>query len=160
MNDNEREMDLALAEAEQENRLLRARNERLERELAGQAAINKMAENARELGLSYEGEIKTEVKEDDNGSFTITDAHSTADVVRWLLTQDTKETILCLIDEESQPAPVKTYHDGKPWPVAPKPWVGLSEEEVYEAAHYCVKSGQSVNETIRAIETKLKEKNT
>jgi predicted HAD superfamily Cof-like phosphohydrolase len=29
MNDNEREMDLALAEAEQENRLLRARNERL-----------------------------------------------------------------------------------------------------------------------------------
>jgi hypothetical protein len=45
MNDNEREMDLALAEAEQENRLLRARNERLERELA---------ENARELGLDYE----------------------------------------------------------------------------------------------------------
>jgi len=36
---------LALAEAEQENRLLRARNERLERELA---------ENARELGLDYE----------------------------------------------------------------------------------------------------------
>jgi signal recognition particle subunit SEC65 len=58
-----------------------------------------------------------------------------------------------------QPVPVKTYHDGKPWPVAPKPWVGLSEEEVYEAAHYCVKSGQSVNETIRAIEAKLKEKN-
>jgi hypothetical protein len=59
-----------------------------------------------------------------------------------------------------QPVPVKTYHDGKPWPVAPKPWVGLSEEEVYEAAHYCVKSGQSVNETIRAIEAKLKRKNT
>jgi hypothetical protein len=59
----------------------------------------------------------------------------------------------------AQPVPVKTYHDGKPWPVAPKPWVGLSEEEVYQAAHYCVKSGQSVNETIRAIEAKLKEKN-
>jgi hypothetical protein len=59
----------------------------------------------------------------------------------------------------AQPAPVKTYSGGKPWPVAPKPWVGLSEEEVYEAAHYCVKSGQSVNETIRAIEAKLKEKN-
>jgi hypothetical protein len=58
-----------------------------------------------------------------------------------------------------QPVPVKTYSGGKPWPVAPKPWVGLSEEEVYEAAHYCVKSGQSVNETIRAIETKLKGKN-
>ncbi len=38
MNDNERELDLALAEAEQENRLLRARNERLEKELAEQPA--------------------------------------------------------------------------------------------------------------------------
>jgi hypothetical protein len=37
MNDNEREMDLALAEAEQENRLLRARNERLEREILSAA---------------------------------------------------------------------------------------------------------------------------
>jgi hypothetical protein len=80
--------------------------------IISQDALDKKAENARELGLDYE------------------------------------------------PAPVKTYHDGKPWPVAPKPWVGLSEEEVYEAAHYCVKSGQSVNETIRAIEAKLKEKNT
>ena len=33
MNEQEREMDLALAECEQENRLLRARNERLEQEL-------------------------------------------------------------------------------------------------------------------------------
>jgi chromosome segregation ATPase len=32
MTDDERELDMALAEAEQENRLLRARNERLERE--------------------------------------------------------------------------------------------------------------------------------
>ena len=34
MNDDTRELDLALAEFEQENRLLRARNERLEDELA------------------------------------------------------------------------------------------------------------------------------
>ena len=33
MNEQEREMDLALAECEAENRLLRARNERLEQEL-------------------------------------------------------------------------------------------------------------------------------
>ena len=32
MNEQEREMDLALAECEAENRLLRARNERLEKE--------------------------------------------------------------------------------------------------------------------------------
>jgi hypothetical protein len=33
MTDEEREMDLTIAELEQENRLMRARNERLEREL-------------------------------------------------------------------------------------------------------------------------------
>lgn len=33
MNEQEREMDLALAECEAENRLLRARNDRLEKEL-------------------------------------------------------------------------------------------------------------------------------
>jgi hypothetical protein len=101
------------------------------RSIISQDALYKMAEDAITIGLSYNdwpkigcvnhdcdkcskavGEIKTEVKEDGNGSFTITDAHSTADVVRWLLTQDTKETILCLIDEESQPAPV---HGPKFW---------------------------------------------
>ena len=39
-------------------------------------------------------------------------------------------------------------------------WQGLTDEEVNEAAHKCVKSGQSVNTAIRAIEAKLKEKNT
>ncbi len=55
-----------------------------------------------------------------------------------------------------QPVPVKTYHDGKPWPVAPKPWVGLSRDEVLD-----------IEETTthplafaRAIEQRLKEKNT
>jgi hypothetical protein len=38
-------------------------------------------------------------------------------------------------------------------------WVGLTDEEVDDAARYCVKSGQSVNAAIRAIEAKLKEKN-
>ena len=63
-----------------------------------------------------------------------------------------------------QPVPVKTYHDGKPWPVAPKPWAGLTPAEVLEAL-------TSVDpETKRlpvgfsrfacAIENKLKEKNT
>lgn len=49
MNDKERELDFALAEAEQENRLLRARNERLERELATQleACAEKAGEFAR-----------------------------------------------------------------------------------------------------------------
>jgi hypothetical protein len=39
-------------------------------------------------------------------------------------------------------------------------WVGLTEDEVHEAAIKCVTSGQSVNAAIRAIEAKLKERNT
>ena len=50
MTDQERELDIALAEAEQENRLLRARNERLERELAAEreACALLIEENAQE----------------------------------------------------------------------------------------------------------------
>jgi hypothetical protein len=44
--------------------------------------------------------------------------------------------------------------------LAAREWVGLTDEEVDDAAHYCVKSGQSVNAAIRTIEAKLKEKNT
>jgi hypothetical protein len=53
-----------------------------------------------------------------------------------------------------QPVPVKTYHDGKPWPVAPKPWVGLTDEERNE----CTQSPFTADQH-RAIEAKLKEKN-
>jgi hypothetical protein len=53
-----------------------------------------------------------------------------------------------------QPVPVKTYHDGKPWPVQPKPWVGLTDEERNE----CTQSPFTADQH-RAIEAKLKEKN-
>ena len=56
-----------------------------------------------------------------------------------------------------QPVPVKTYHDGKPWPVQPKPWVGLTDEEIHETEGY-----EETREMYRfalAIEAKLKEKN-
>jgi len=55
MNEYEREMDLALAEAEQENRLLRARNERLEDELF--VANKALADRAHVLN-NYEGLIR------------------------------------------------------------------------------------------------------
>lgn len=51
-------------------------------------------------------EIKKEIKQNADGSFTITDAHSTADIIRWLLTQDSKETILYLLKEQ---APQRTW---------------------------------------------------
>jgi hypothetical protein len=51
-------------------------------------------------------EIKTEIKQNDDGSYTITDAHSTSDIVRWLLTQDDKETILYLLEAPQQRKPL------------------------------------------------------
>jgi hypothetical protein len=52
--------------------------------------------------------------------------------------------------------------DAIPFYTAPpkRKWVGLTDEEVHEAAIKCVKSGQSVNAAIRAIEFKLRERNT
>jgi hypothetical protein len=65
-----------------------------------------------------------------------------------------------------QPVPVKTYHDGKPWPVAPKPWVGLTDKEVGAAYDFANANSQYGHhhfgfwlDSYRAIETKLKEKN-
>jgi hypothetical protein len=62
-----------------------------------------------------------------------------------------------------QPVPVKTYSDGKPWPVAPKPWVGLTETEVeaYDSwADFQVGCGrQTLFDMVRDIEAKLKGKN-
>ena len=60
------------------------------------------------------------------------------------------------ITAEPQPVPVKTYHDGKPWPVAPKPWVGLSRDEVLDIEEITTHPLAFY----QAIEAKLKEKNT
>jgi hypothetical protein len=63
-----------------------------------------------------------------------------------------------------QPVPVKTYHDGKPWPVAPKPWAGLTADEMLEALTSVDPATQRLpvgfSRFARAIEAKLKEKNT
>jgi hypothetical protein len=74
-----------------------------------------------------------------------------------------------------QPVPVKTYHDGKPWPVAPKPWVGLTDEEIdlfingrgdEDDDNYVEPTGDGFGLTdadlmtlVRRAEAKLKEKN-
>jgi hypothetical protein len=51
---------------------------------------------------------------------------------------------------------VKTYHDGKPWPVAPKPWAGLTDEE----AQWIYDNGRTPSGMMEMVEAKLKEKNT
>jgi hypothetical protein len=59
-----------------------------------------------------------------------------------------------------QPVPVKTYHDGKPWPVAPKPWVGLTDEEIQTAWDEVMDGAVFTRrEVYKVIEAKLKEKN-
>jgi hypothetical protein len=82
-----------------------------------------------------------------------------------------------------QPVPVKTYHDGKPWPVAPvpngpysapikelwpvapKPWVGLTDEQIetirQQPQHHKGEFDYKFDERsfARAIEAKLREKN-
>ena len=64
-------------------------------------------------------EIKTEIKQNPDGSYTITDAHSTADVVRWLLTQDNKETILYLLGDTPQRKPLTDEEIESMWPLRP-----------------------------------------
>jgi hypothetical protein len=55
-----------------------------------------------------------------------------------------------------QPVPVKTYSDGKPWPVAPKPWVWLTKEDVES---WDLPVNPTVFEFVQFIEAKLREKN-
>jgi hypothetical protein len=56
-------------------------------------------------------EIKNEIKQNSDGTYTITDKHSTADIVRWLVTQDSKETILYLLAELESQEPDKYEMD-------------------------------------------------
>ena len=89
-------------------------------------------------------EIKTEIKQNPDGNYTITDAHSTADVVRWLLTQDSKETILYLLGDTPQ-----------------RTWVGLTDDEILKFRDIVPNTlGYDLIEFARAIETKLRSKNT
>ena len=85
-------------------------------------------------------EIKTEIKQNPDGSYTITDAHSTADVVRWLLTQDNKETILYLLGDTPQ-----------------RTWVGLTSVDWND--FNAVKSNDP-HYVAAWAEAKLKQKNT
>jgi hypothetical protein len=61
-----------------------------------------------------------------------------------------------LAERPAQPVPVKTYHDGKPWPVAPKPWVGLTKED---KEFIELTGGKSDVLLAELVEAKLREKN-
>jgi hypothetical protein len=71
----------------------------------------------------------------------------------------------CLLREHermkaSQPVPVKTYSDGKPWPVQPKTWVGLTDEDIEQGWKESWVDKQAFESAVWWAEKKLKEKNT
>jgi hypothetical protein len=166
--------------------------------IISQEALNKKAENARELGLSYDTPLSSFARSSDEAKAEVmervidkaTEEQKAVigcvnhDCDKCKAVQEPVGTVQCIngitigyldamqpvgtklytTPPAPQPVPVKTYNDGKPWPVAPKPWVGLTVDEMIEAL-------TSVDpETKRlpvgfsrfacAIEAKLKEKNT
>jgi len=110
--------------------------------LKASIALDKMAENARELGLSYEPPVQ-EGRD-------------------WSLLEATQESLREHMAEikrlkAAQPAPVQ--HDecvvcGDKVRVIPRPWVGLTDEEMEDL--WAIHSGLPL---YRAIEQRLKEKN-
>jgi hypothetical protein len=89
-------------------------------------------------------EIKREIKVNPDGSYTITDDHSIADIVRWLLTQESKETIMYVLEKES----------------AQRTWVGLTQDELNMIGDRMIMwNSHSLTDVYVAIEAKLKEKN-
>jgi hypothetical protein len=99
---------------------------------AVEQALDKKAENARELGLSYNDWPKIGCVNHD------------CDQCRGV------QEPVAPVPNGPYSAPIKEL-----WPVAPKPWVGLDEDEVEDCARGCANHA----ELARAIEAKLKEKN-
>ncbi len=150
--------------------------------LKASIALDWMAKNARELGLSYDDEPKIGcVNHDCDKCKAVQEPvaaqqrfrHPQKTMPNWSEWQPASIThrrppweidsqgyeveyrLLYTTPPAPQPVPVKTYHDGKPWPVAPKPWVGLTDEELKDLM--AIYSGVVL---YRAIESKLRERNT
>jgi len=146
--------------------------------LKASIALDKMAENARELGLDYEPAVQEPVAWVNHGENRITRATgwdgygalckcvcanppaAQPDVQEkcFLCGERVASCTSDVCPKAAQPAPVKTYHDGKPWPVAPKPWVGLTDEDMYLNCPNWL-SQEQCKVWVAQIEAKLKEKN-
>jgi hypothetical protein len=180
--------------------------------IISQDALDKMAENARELGLDYEPAVIQQMVDALDHADELLGGNDTlvmngAAAGRWLLEQPAAPKgwklvpvmpaawidsvmeqaqvfasawslvgsrfdsgnemenaeqakaelrVMLISPPTPQPVPVKTYHDGKPWPVAPKPWVGLTDEE----AQWIYDNGRTPAGMMEMVEAKLKEKNT
>jgi hypothetical protein len=168
--------------------------------IISQDALNKMAENAREIGLDYEpavqegrdwslleatqeslrehmAEINRLQKEIIEQCRIIAMSAEREDFLRAEIKRlkaaqpapvmtDEKGRPLSFwggksVEPIAQPAPVKTYSGGKPWPVAPKPWVGLSKDDVNKLRHLVDWTAEwSYGRFAYELERLLREKNT
>ena len=105
-------------------------------------ALDRMAENARELGLDYEPDGMHHNKPQKRPQNCGTGYCS---------------CIECVMEPAQRP--IKTFHGGKAWPVqepAQRKWVGLTDEEfqmIYDM-------GRTPAGMMEMVEAKLKEKNT
>jgi len=133
--------------------------------LKASIALDKKADNARELGLSYDDEpARQDVPETNFGNTAAQPAVqepvgevSGHDWSTGLLYRDLEPGTP--LYTAPQPVPVKTYHDGKPWPVAPKPWVGLTDEDIEQGWNESWVDKQAFESAVWWAEKKLKEKN-
>jgi hypothetical protein len=101
--------------------------------LKASIALDKMAENARELGLDYEPAVQEKCflcgERVDSCASDVCPKSAQPAVQEgrdWSLLEATQESLREHMAEikrlkAAQPAPVKTYSGGKPWPVAPAP---------------------------------------
>jgi hypothetical protein len=115
-------------------------------------ALYKMAEDAVTIGLSYNDWPKIGCVNHDCDKCKAVQEPVGEDAFTFA---EDMPTTNYSVRATAQPVPVKTYHDGKPWPVAPKPWVGLTDEE----RRHLRKCNQQHDAFAQAIEAKLKEKN-
>ena len=151
--------------------------------IISQDALNKMAENARELGLDYEPAVQ------EGRDWSLLEAtqeslrEHMAEIKRLKAAQPAPLTckhewfrtgamepgecrcINCgmwntTTPPAPQPVPVKTYSGGKPWPVQPKPWVGLTDEDIEQGHKESWVDKQAFESAVWWAEKKLKEKNT
>ena len=137
-------------------------------QVIAQDALDKKAENARELGLSYE---PASVQESDElKHIGEQDFLFDVDERAWHLLVENRGGCRCHISppcgacsnpisEEEMNEVGYTYTTPPATQPAQKPWVGLTDEEMQVIEDNCLEGG-SFWDVYRTIEAKLKEKNT
>ena len=143
-------------EDEEFNRIEREAKQRME---AVSAALDKKAENARELGLDYEPAQQEPVPKD-NSNYRFDppglDPSHQKPVAWWI----PKAKQFCLPSSDGTRPFAKAWEPLYTSPPAQRTWVGLTEQEQGAIMEDLNAHGTNLYPFAQAIEAKLKEKNT